>query len=62
MSDTNLIRFTQALLRCPSPPEEESAVVDLILAEMRAVGFDAFWRDDIGNAVGVIMLLHQRRL
>ena len=22
---------------------------------MRAVGFDAFWRDDVGNAVGVIM-------
>ena len=55
MSDTNLIRFTQSLIRCPSPPGEESAVVDLILAEMRAVGFDAFWRDDVGNAVGVIM-------
>ena len=48
-------RFTQSLIRCPSPPGEESAVVDLILAEMRAVGFDAFWRDDVGNAVGVIM-------
>ena len=55
MSDTNLIRFTQSLIRCPSPPGEESAVVDLILAEMRAVGFDAFWRDDVGNAVGVIL-------
>ena len=55
MSDTNLIAFTQSLIRCPSPPGEESAVVDLILAEMRAVGFDAFWRDDVGNAVGVIM-------
>ena len=55
MSDTNLIRFTQSLIRCPSPPGEESAVVDLILAEMRAVGFDAFWRDDVGNAVGVVM-------
>ena len=55
MSDTNLIAFTQSLIRCPSPPGEESAVVDRILAEMRAVGFDAFWRDDVGNAVGVIL-------
>ena len=55
MSDTNLITFAQSLIRCPSPPGEESAVVDLILAEMRAVGFNAFWRDDVGNAVGVIM-------
>jgi putative selenium metabolism hydrolase len=55
MSDTDLISFTQSLIRCPSPPGEESAVVDLILREMRALGFDAFWRDDIGNAVGVVM-------
>jgi putative selenium metabolism hydrolase len=55
MSADSLITFTQSLIRCPSPPGEESAVVDLILAEMRAVGFDAFWRDDVGNAVGVIM-------
>ena len=55
MSDSQLITFTQSLIRCPSPPGEESAVVDLILAEMRAVGFDAFWRDDVGNAVGVIL-------
>jgi putative selenium metabolism hydrolase len=55
MSDTNLITFTQSLIRCPSPSGEESAVVDVILAEMRAVGFDAFWRDDVGNAVGVII-------
>ena len=55
MSDTNLIAFTQSLIRCPSPPGEESTVVDRILAEMRAVGFDAFWRDDVGNAVGVIL-------
>ena len=55
MSDSRLIAFTQSLIRCPSPPGEESAVVDLILAEMRTVGFDAFWRDDVGNAVGVIL-------
>ena len=41
MTDTNLIRFTQPPIRCPSPPGEEGAVVDLILREMRALGFDA---------------------
>jgi putative selenium metabolism hydrolase len=55
MSEDQLVTFTQSLIRCPNPPGEESAVVDLILAEMRAVGFDAFWRDDVGNAVGVIL-------
>ena len=55
MSEDQLIAFTQSLIRCPSPPGEESAVVDIILREMRALGFDGFWRDEIGNAVGVIM-------
>jgi putative selenium metabolism hydrolase len=55
MSDTDLISFTQSLIRCPSPPGEESAVVDLILRQMRAQGLEAFWRDDVGNAVGVVM-------
>jgi putative selenium metabolism hydrolase len=50
-----LISFTQTLIRCPSPPGEESVVVDIILGEMRSLGFDGFWRDDTGNAVGVVM-------
>jgi putative selenium metabolism hydrolase len=55
MSESPLIAFTRSLIRCPSLPGEESAVVDVILREMRGVGFDGFWRDDVGNAVGVIM-------
>jgi putative selenium metabolism hydrolase len=55
MSEDPLIAFAQSLIRCPSPPGEESAVVDIILREMRALGFDGFWRDEVGNAVGVIM-------
>jgi len=55
MSENTLIAFTQSLIRCPSPSGEENAVVDLILEEMRTTGFDGFWRDDVGNAVGVIM-------
>ena len=54
MSEHQLIPFTQSLIRCPSPPGEENAVVDVILREMRALGFDGFWRDEVGNAVGVI--------
>jgi putative selenium metabolism hydrolase len=50
-----LIAFTQTLIRCPSLPGEESVVVDIILGEMRSLGFDGFWRDDTGNAVGVVM-------
>lgn len=55
MSEDRLIAFTQTLIRCPSLPGEESVVVDIILGEMRSLGFDGFWRDDTGNAVGVVM-------
>ena len=51
---TNLISFAQTLIRCPSPAGEEGAVVELILAEMRGLGFDRAWRDVNGSAVGVI--------
>ncbi len=55
MTDKALITFTQSLIRTPSVSGEESAVVDVILREMRGVGFDAFWRDDAGSAIGVIL-------
>lgn len=55
MSEDRLIAFAQTLIRCPSPSGEESAIVDIILREMRDLGYDAFWRDAVGNAVGVIM-------
>lgn len=51
----SLIAFTRSLIRCASLPGEESGVVDLILREMRSVGFDGFRRDDVGNAVGMVM-------
>ncbi|MCX6031960.1 MAG: YgeY family selenium metabolism-linked hydrolase [Chloroflexi bacterium] len=49
-----MIPFAQSLIRCPSPAGEEGAVVELILAEMRGLGFDRAWRDENGSAVGVI--------
>ncbi|MGQ9768775.1 MAG: M20/M25/M40 family metallo-hydrolase, partial [Anaerolineae bacterium] len=55
MSEQDLISFACSLIRTPSVSGDENAVVDVILREMRAVGFDAFWRDDAGSAVGVIL-------
>ncbi len=55
MTADSLISFTRSLIRTPSVSGEENAVVDVILREMRALGFDAFWRDDCGSAVGVIL-------
>jgi putative selenium metabolism hydrolase len=55
VSEQSLVAFTQALIRTPSISGDESAVVDVILREMRAVRFDGFWRDDYGSAVGVIL-------
>ncbi len=55
MSADSLVALTQSLIRTPSISGEESAVVDVLLGGMRAAGFDGFWRDDYGNAVGVVL-------
>ena len=55
MLDHELISLTQSLIRTPSISGEESAVVDVLLGGMRAAGFDGFWRDDYGSAVGVVL-------
>jgi putative selenium metabolism hydrolase len=54
MNTNDLIAFTQSLIRIPSVSGEEGAVVDAILREMGALGFDRAWRDACGSAVGVI--------
>ncbi|MFQ5401211.1 MAG: M20 family metallopeptidase [Anaerolineae bacterium] len=48
------VDFTQRLIRTPSMPREETAVAELVLTEMRRLGFDEVWRDDIGNVSGRI--------
>lgn len=55
MTTDSLISFARSLIRTSSISGNESAVVDVILREMRALGFDAFWRDDAGSAIGVIL-------
>lgn len=54
INNDRLIAFAQALVRRPSLSGEEQAVVELIVAEMRALGFDRVWVDANGSAAGVI--------
>lgn len=49
-----LIAFTQSLVRERSLSGQERAVVELILAEMRALGFDRAWADVNGSAIGMV--------
>ncbi|MBI4506885.1 MAG: YgeY family selenium metabolism-linked hydrolase [Chloroflexi bacterium] len=49
-----VVDFAQRLVRTPSISGEEGAVADLMLAEMRELGYDDVFRDRIGNVVGVI--------
>lgn len=55
MTDADLLALAQSLIRVPSPPGAEHDVVDVILRAMKGAGFDGFWRDEQGNAVGVVI-------
>lgn len=48
------VDFTQRLIQTPSMPYEEAALADLVMAEMRLLGFDNVWQDGIGNVNGRI--------
>lgn len=54
MDTQRLVTFTQSLVRERGLSGEERNVVELILAEMRALGFDQAWADANGSAIGVI--------
>ena len=58
MDTERLIAFTQTLVRERSLSGEEHAIVALILAEMRRVGFDEEWADASGSAIGLIHGAH----
>lgn len=49
-----IVDFTQRLVRTPSISGEEAAVADLLLSEMRLLGYDEVFRDAIGNVIGVV--------
>lgn len=55
MLDTNrLTQFTRSLVQTRSLTGEEGAVVQLILSEMRALGYDRAWVDENGSAIGLV--------
>jgi len=54
MNIDRLTSFVQSLVRTPSLSGEEKNIVALILAEMRAVGFDRAFADANGSAIGIL--------
>lgn len=48
------VDFTQRLIRTPSMPGEEAALAALVADELRRLGYDEVWQDEIGNVYGRI--------
>ena len=48
------IAFAQDLIRIPSLPGQEGPLTERVLQEMRDLGYDQVYADEMGNAVGVI--------
>jgi LysW-gamma-L-lysine carboxypeptidase len=47
------VGFLRKLLELPSPSGSEGAVGDFLVDHMTDLGFDA-WKDEVGNAIGVV--------
>ena len=54
MDTQALIDFTQRLVRQPSLSGQEEAVIQIVINEMQALGFDKIWVDENGSAIGII--------
>jgi putative selenium metabolism hydrolase len=54
MNKNELIEFTQRLVRQPSLPGEEGPLTQIVLDEMKRLGFDRARVDENGSAVGLI--------
>jgi acetylornithine deacetylase/succinyl-diaminopimelate desuccinylase-like protein len=50
-----LARFTQDLIRIPSPGLHEKDVAGRIDEELRALRFDLVFTDDVGNVIGILL-------
>jgi putative selenium metabolism hydrolase len=50
----SLISFTQRLIRQPSFSCEEGPLTQIVLEEMKRLGFDRTWVDENGSAIGLI--------
>lgn len=49
-----MLDFAQRIIRCPSLSGQEKNVSELILNELKALGYDDAFRDEWGNIVGVV--------
>jgi putative selenium metabolism hydrolase len=58
MNTDQLIALTQELIRQPSLPGEEETAVEQAKTAMHTLGYDRVWRDEMGNAIGVIEGAH----
>ena len=54
MNKNALIDFTQRLVRQPSLSCEEGSVSQIVLEEMKRLGFDRVWIDENGSAIGLV--------
>ena len=54
MEKSNLISFTQSLIRQRSTSSCEQGVVEKVMQEMHALNYDQVWVDVNGSAVGII--------
>jgi len=52
--NASTIKFAQKLIQTPSISSEEKDVADLLLYEMNKLDFDEYFRDDMGNVVGIV--------
>ena len=54
MNKQALIEFTQKLVRQQSLSGEEGPVTQIVIDEMKSLGFDKVWVDENGSAIGII--------
>ena len=52
--EQRLIEFTRKLISTPSLSKDEAAISEVIAEEMRSLGYDKVWTDDLHNVVGVL--------
>lgn len=50
----NCMKFIQKLIQTPSISGEEKQLADLLIKEMKALGYDEVVRDKFGNVIGII--------
>ena len=54
MDTSQLVQFTQDLVRIPSLSGQEEAVAKRVESEMRRLAFDRVWIDGNGSVIGIV--------